>query len=104
MNALSGSESSAASARLPALLEDIEMRGYSADMVAAAAEAVALAREIGDSQLLADALCSVTKRSKFARVTATALVCIRRGICRVTRYGAMARLPKHSSPLSKPVR
>lgn len=56
MNALSGSESSAASARLPALLEDIEMRGYSADMVAAAEEAVALAREINDAQLLADAL------------------------------------------------
>ena len=56
MNALSGSESSAASARLPALLEDIEMRGYSADMVAAAEEAVALARAQDDRRLLAKAL------------------------------------------------
>jgi signal transduction histidine kinase len=58
MNALSGSESSAASARLPALLEEIEMRGFSADTVGAAAEAVALARDCGDSALLARALYS----------------------------------------------
>ena len=58
MNALSGSESSAASARLPALLEDIEMRGYSADTVGAAAEAVALARGLGDPVLFARSLYS----------------------------------------------
>lgn len=56
MNALSGSESSAAGARLPALLEEIELRGYSADTVEAATEAVALAREHGDPALLARAL------------------------------------------------
>jgi len=58
MNALSGSESSAASARLPALLEEIEMRGFSADTVEAAAEAVALAREGDETGLLARALYS----------------------------------------------
>jgi len=56
MNALSGSESSATSARLPALLEDIEMRGYSADLVGATAQAIALARGLGDPALLAQSL------------------------------------------------
>ncbi len=58
MNALSGSESSAASARLPALLEDIEMRGHSADTVAAAEEAITLARHGGDLRLIGRALYS----------------------------------------------
>jgi signal transduction histidine kinase len=56
MSAFSGSDASAANARLPALLEDIEIRGYSADTIGAAAEAVALAEKLGDRALRARAL------------------------------------------------
>jgi signal transduction histidine kinase len=60
MNALCGFESSATNARLPALLEDIELRGCSADTIGEAAAAVALARDVNDPALLIKALfCAV---------------------------------------------
>jgi signal transduction histidine kinase len=61
MNALCGFESSAAGARLPTLLEDIEMRGCSADTVGAATEAIMLARELDDPALLTKALLCAAK-------------------------------------------
>jgi signal transduction histidine kinase len=59
MNAFIGLETSAPRARLVALLEEIEARDHPADTVEAAAEAVRVARSVGDGALLARALiCS----------------------------------------------
>jgi hypothetical protein len=120
MNALSGSESSAAGARLPALLEEIELRGYSADTVEAATEAVALAREVGDPALLARALyCGLRANlaagkwgSAVKLGEEAAVVCISNGdhlgeykarYLVGMRYGVTVKLLRRLSPTNTPV-
>ncbi|MEI9986807.1 MAG: hypothetical protein WDN69_28780 [Aliidongia sp.] len=56
------------------MLEDIEMRGFSADTVGAAAEAVAIARELSDLPLLARALYCAVEANLAAGNWETAVV------------------------------
>jgi|GEM_PF-5500975 signal transduction histidine kinase len=75
MNALSRSGTRAARARLPALLDEIEARGFTAETVGAAAEAISLARGLEDPALLARALMSGLEANRSAGNWRLAVIC-----------------------------